>query len=114
MVIGTLKDLGCFLDLRHLYRAAEDETYLKSDDIDALNDLYCRTRSEGFGKEVQRRILSGTFVLSEGAFEDYYERAIAVRQMIREDFQSTFDVGVRVYSSVPIYHPSSNSYTRTQ
>ncbi|RHY81068.1 hypothetical protein DYB37_003599, partial [Aphanomyces astaci] len=62
----------------------------------ALHDLYCRTRSEGFGDEVQRRILSGTFVLSAGALADYYERAVLVRQTIRDDFASTFESGIDV------------------
>ncbi|ETW07667.1 aspartyl/glutamyl-tRNA(Asn/Gln) amidotransferase, A subunit, variant 1 [Aphanomyces invadans] len=80
--------------------AATDTT---DNQANALHDSYCRTRSEGFGDEVQRRILSGTFVLSAGAFADYYERAVLVRQSIREDFAASFDSGVRLlFRRMPI------------
>lgn len=55
-----------------------------------LEDLYKRSRSEGFGSEVQRRILIGTYVLSSGYYEAYYRRAQKVRNLIREDFVSAF------------------------
>ncbi len=55
-----------------------------------LEDLYKRSRSEGFGKEVQRRILIGTYVLSSGYYDAYYRRAQKVRNLIREDFISAF------------------------
>ncbi len=55
-----------------------------------LEDLYKRSRSEGFGKEVQRRILIGTYVLSSGYYEAYYRRAQKVRQLIRDDFVEAF------------------------
>ncbi|NLF24171.1 MAG: Asp-tRNA(Asn)/Glu-tRNA(Gln) amidotransferase subunit GatA [Deltaproteobacteria bacterium] len=56
-----------------------------------LQDLYCRSRSEAFGIEVQRRILMGTFVLSSGYFEAYYLRAQKVRTLIAEDFKRVFE-----------------------
>ncbi len=55
-----------------------------------LEDLYKRSRSEGFGREVQRRILVGTYVLSSGYYDAYYRRAQKVRNLIREDFVSAF------------------------
>ena len=55
-----------------------------------LADMYARTRSEGFGTEVKRRILLGTFVLSEGYYEAYYGRAQRVRTLIRRDFEEAF------------------------
>nr|WP_330385131.1 Asp-tRNA(Asn)/Glu-tRNA(Gln) amidotransferase subunit GatA [Woeseia oceani] len=60
-----------------------------------LLDLYCRSRGEGFGAEVQRRILTGTYVLSAGYYDAYYLQAQKVRQLIAEDFRKAFaDVDV--------------------
>jgi aspartyl-tRNA(Asn)/glutamyl-tRNA(Gln) amidotransferase subunit A len=56
----------------------------------ALHDLYTRTRSEGFGAEVRRRLLTGTFVLSAGARGDYYDRAVRARECVRADFSRVF------------------------
>jgi aspartyl-tRNA(Asn)/glutamyl-tRNA(Gln) amidotransferase subunit A len=55
-----------------------------------LLDLYCRSRGEGFGREVQRRILIGTYALSEGYYDAYYRKAQQVRRLIREDFLAAF------------------------
>ncbi len=55
-----------------------------------LADMYAQTRSEGFGTEVKRRILLGTFVLSAGHYDAYYGRAQRVRTLIRQDFQTAF------------------------
>lgn len=55
-----------------------------------LFDLYTRTRAEGFGREVKRRILLGTFVLSSGYYEAYYRAAQKVRTLIRRDFDAAF------------------------
>jgi aspartyl-tRNA(Asn)/glutamyl-tRNA(Gln) amidotransferase subunit A len=59
-----------------------------------LRELYESTRSEGFGPEVTRRILLGTYVLSAGYYDAYYRRAQAVRQKIRNDFTAVFASGV--------------------
>jgi aspartyl-tRNA(Asn)/glutamyl-tRNA(Gln) amidotransferase subunit A len=53
-------------------------------------DLYGRTRAEGFGAEVKRRIILGTYVLSSGYYDAYYNRAQKVRHMIAQDFQRAF------------------------
>lgn len=55
-----------------------------------LEDLYCRTREEGFGSEVKRRILLGTYVLSAGYYDAYYRKAQQVRQLIKQDFSNAF------------------------
>eukprot|EP00644_Phytophthora_capsici_P016329 jgi/Phyca11/549882/estExt2_Genewise1Plus.C_PHYCAscaffold_340170 len=90
-------NLSRYDGVRYGYRAKDIALETQEDQSDALHDLYCRTRSEGFGEEVQRRILSGTFVLSAGAMSDYYERGVIVRQRIRQDFQRAFqDQGVDV------------------
>lgn len=56
-----------------------------------LQDLYTRSRSEGFGQEVQRRILMGTYALSAGYFDAYYTKAQKVRRLIVQDFLSAFE-----------------------
>jgi aspartyl-tRNA(Asn)/glutamyl-tRNA(Gln) amidotransferase subunit A len=56
-----------------------------------LTDLYERSRGEGFGAEVKRRILTGTFVLSHGYYDAYYLRAQSVRQLIADDFKRAFE-----------------------
>ncbi len=55
-----------------------------------LNDLYRRSRSEGFGEEVKRRILVGTWALSSGYYDAYYRRAQKIRRLIAEDFDRVF------------------------
>ena len=56
-----------------------------------LEDLYRRTRAEGFGDEVQRRILIGTYCLSAGYYDAYYGKAQQVRELIRQDFTQAFE-----------------------
>ena len=56
-----------------------------------LNDLYCRSRAEGFGAEVKRRIMTGTYVLSAGYYDAYYLKAQKVRQLISDDFRKAFE-----------------------
>ncbi|MDO4224076.1 MAG: amidase family protein, partial [Acinetobacter sp.] len=56
-----------------------------------LNDLYTRSRSEGFGAEVQRRILIGTYALSAGYYDAYYVKAQKVRRLIQQDFLTAFE-----------------------
>ncbi|HEY4643335.1 MAG TPA: amidase family protein, partial [Bacteroidota bacterium] len=55
-----------------------------------LLETYVRSRSEGFGPEVKRRIMLGTYVLSAGYYEAYYRKAQKVRRLIREDFEKAF------------------------
>jgi len=52
--------------------------------------MYTRSRSEGFGPEVKRRIMLGTYVLSAGYYEAYYRKAQKVRRLIKEDFDRAF------------------------
>ncbi|MDB9952373.1 Asp-tRNA(Asn)/Glu-tRNA(Gln) amidotransferase subunit GatA [Porticoccaceae bacterium] len=56
-----------------------------------LQDMYSRSRSEGFGKEVQRRILIGTYCLSAGYYDAYYGKAQQVRKLIQQDFDRAFE-----------------------
>ena len=62
---------------------------------DELLEIYTKTRGAGFGDEVKRRVLLGTFVLSAGYYDAYYAKAQKVRQLIRDDFVKAFaDVDV--------------------
>jgi aspartyl-tRNA(Asn)/glutamyl-tRNA(Gln) amidotransferase subunit A len=63
---------------------------------DGLRGMYEATRSGGFGTEVTRRILLGTYVLSAGYYDAYYRKAMAIRTLIRSDFDRVFADGVRV------------------
>ena len=63
----------------------------RCDDPKDLHDLYTRSRSEGFGAEVQRRILMGTYALSAGYFDAYYIKAQKVRRLVLNDFLTTFN-----------------------
>ncbi len=61
---------------------------------DGITELYERTRAEGFGAEVQRRVMVGTYVLSAGFYDAYYNRARRVRALIKRDFDEAFASGV--------------------
>ena len=74
-------NLSRFDGVRFGYRAADPKD---------LFDLYCRSRGEGFGAEVKRRIMTGTYVLSAGYYDAYYLKAQQVRQLIAEDFRKAF------------------------
>jgi len=74
-------NLSRFDGVRFGYRAENPKDLL---------DLYCRTRGEGFGAEVKRRIMTGTYVLSAGYYDAYYLRAQKVRELISRDFREAF------------------------
>lgn len=74
-------NLSRFDGVRYGYRCASPRT---------LEDLYVRSRSEGLGAEVRKRILIGTYALSAGYFDAYYGQAQRARRLIREDFQRAF------------------------
>lgn len=63
---------------------------VRTKDAESLLDLYCNSRSEGFGLEVKRRILIGTYVLSAGYYDAYYLKAQKVRRLIKIDFEEAF------------------------
>ena len=62
----------------------------RAENAKGLRDLYGRSRAEGFGTEVKRRILTGTYVLSSGYYDAYYRRAQQVRRLIADDFARAF------------------------
>ncbi|HHC29954.1 MAG TPA: Asp-tRNA(Asn)/Glu-tRNA(Gln) amidotransferase subunit GatA, partial [Rhodobacterales bacterium] len=61
---------------------------------DGITEMYEKTRAEGFGAEVQRRVMVGTYVLSAGFYDAYYNRARRVRALIKRDFDEAFAQGV--------------------
>lgn len=75
-------NLARFDGVRYGYRAGSYED---------ITDLYQNTRSEGFGSEVKRRIMLGSFALSSGYYDAYYKKALQVRTLIQRDFQQAFD-----------------------
>ncbi|SEM35239.1 aspartyl/glutamyl-tRNA(Asn/Gln) amidotransferase subunit A [Roseovarius tolerans] len=61
---------------------------------DGITEMYEKTRAEGFGHEVQRRVMVGTYVLSAGFYDAYYNRARKVRTLIKRDFEEVFAAGI--------------------
>jgi aspartyl-tRNA(Asn)/glutamyl-tRNA(Gln) amidotransferase subunit A len=74
-------NLSRFDGVRYGYRTQEYKD---------LQDMYKKTRAEGFGKEVQRRIMVGTYVLCHGYYDAYYVQAQKIRRLIADDFQAAF------------------------
>ena len=75
-------NLARFDGIRYGYRTEEYED---------IEELYKKSRSEGFGPEVKRRIILGTFALSSGYYDAYYKKALQVRTLIAQDFNSAFE-----------------------
>ena len=65
--------------------------YRAIENVSDILSMYERTRAEGFGKEVKRRIMLGTYVLSAGYYDAYYLKALKVRRLIKEDFDRAFE-----------------------
>lgn len=74
-------NLARYDGIRYGYRASKSQ---------GIIDLYCRTRSEGFGNEVKRRIMLGNYALSSGYYDAYYLKASKVRSLIKNDFDLAF------------------------
>lgn len=62
----------------------------RAEDTNALREMYFKTREEGFGPEVKRRIMLGTYVLSSGYYDAYYSKAQKVRALVKRDYQNAF------------------------
>ena len=62
----------------------------RSKDAENILEVFSKSRGEGFGEEVKRRIILGTYVLSSGYYDAYYLRAQKVRSLIRQDFEQAF------------------------
>ncbi len=72
----------------------------RAENADNLKELYLKTRSEGFGEEVKRRILLGSFVLSSGYYDAYYLKAQRVRHLIKDEFEALFKEADLILSPV--------------
>ena len=74
----------------------------RCDNPEDISDLFCRSRSEGFGNEVKRRIMTGTYVLSAGYYDAYYLKAQRLRRLLRDEFRAALDqVDVIVTPTTP-------------
>ncbi|ETI67444.1 Asp-tRNA(Asn)/Glu-tRNA(Gln) amidotransferase subunit GatA [Neobacillus vireti] len=83
----------------------------RTPDAESLIDLYKKTRAEGFGDEVKRRIMLGTFALSSGYYDAYYKKAQQVRTLIKKDFEDVlakFDVIVGPTAPTPAFKIGEN------
>ena len=63
----------------------------RAPDCENLMDMYCKTRAQGFGSEVKRRIMLGTYALSSGYYDAYYKKAQQLRRLIANDFNKAFE-----------------------
>lgn len=97
-------NLARFDGVRYGHRAA-------STPGETLLEMYCRSRSEGFGPEVQRRIMLGTYALSSGYYDAYYNTALKVRRRIKQDYDRAFEANDRMGTPAcdAILMPSSPS-----
>jgi aspartyl-tRNA(Asn)/glutamyl-tRNA(Gln) amidotransferase subunit A len=96
----TLPNTGLAVPVYYVLAPAEASSNLsrfdgvryghRAKDFRDLADMYCRTRAEGFGAEVKRRILIGTYVLSHGYYDAYYLKAQQVRRLIARDFADAY------------------------
>lgn len=80
-------NLARYDGVRYGYRA-------KLKEGEGILDMYEKTRAEGFGEEVKRRVMIGAYVLSQGFYEAYYRRAQRVRTLIKQDFETAFQNGI--------------------
>jgi aspartyl-tRNA(Asn)/glutamyl-tRNA(Gln) amidotransferase subunit A len=90
-------NLARYDGVRYGYRCSQPKDW---------HDLYFRSRSEGFGDEVKRRIMTGTYVLSSGFYEDFYLKAQKVRNLIKQNFDSVLkevDVIISPTTSTPAF-----------
>lgn len=88
MAAEASSNLARYDGIRYGYSAQTDKT--AAAELHDLEDVYRETRSRGFGPEVQRRIILGTYVLSAGYYDAYYKKAMQVRRLIRRDFERAF------------------------
>ncbi len=98
-------NLSRFDGIRYGYRA---------ENTNGLDDLYSRSRAEGFGAEVKRRIILGTYVLSSGFYDAYYAKAQKVRALVAQDFANAFEkvdfiLGPVAPTAAPLLHDTNMS-----
>ena len=97
----SLKNIDLALSTYYVLSSAEASSNLgrydgirygvRANDFESLEDIYTKTRTQGFGKEVTRRIMLGNFVLSSGYFDAYYKKAQKVQQLLKDEFNKCFE-----------------------
>jgi len=95
-------NLSRFDGVRYGYRAPE---------YGSLDDMYCKTRAQGFGAEVKRRIMIGAYVLSHGYYDAYYLQAQKIRRLIADDFSAAFKTATS--SSAPPHRVPRSNWARS-
>ncbi|MCB0728211.1 MAG: Asp-tRNA(Asn)/Glu-tRNA(Gln) amidotransferase subunit GatA [Ignavibacteriae bacterium] len=90
-VIQTYYILTCAEASSNLSRFDGVRYGVRSENSDAVEEMYVNSRSEGFGEEVKRRIMLGTYVLSAGYYDAYYRKGQKARTLIRKDFEKAFN-----------------------
>lgn len=89
-VIPTYYIIACAEASSNLSRFDGVKYGFRADNFNSLTDMYNETRSQGFGDEVKKRILLGTFVLSSGYYDAYYRKALQVKSLIKKNFDEIF------------------------
>ena len=89
-VVPTYYIIACAEASSNLSRFDGVKYGWRAEDYEDLTDLYCKTRTQGFGAEVKRRVLLGTFVLSSGYYDAYYKKALQVKALIKKAFDQAF------------------------
>ncbi len=89
-VISTYYIIACAEASSNLSRFDGVKYGFRAENFDGLADMYNETRSQGFGDEVKKRILLGTFVLSSGYYDAYYRKALQVKSLIKKNFDEIF------------------------
>lgn len=97
----SLKGIDAALPAYYLISSAEASSNLarfdgvkygyRTEDFQSIEELYKRTRGEGFGREVKRRILLGTYALSSGYYDAYYQKALKIRSMVLNEYKQIFE-----------------------
>lgn len=90
-VVPTYYIIACGEASSNLERFDGVKYGIRSENYSNLDEMYKLSRTKGFGEEVKRRIMLGTFVLSEGYYDDYYLKALKVRNLIKKEFDAAFE-----------------------
>jgi len=86
----------------------------RAKDCSTIEEMYENTRSQGFGEEVQRRIMLGTYCLSAGHYDQYYQRACKIRNLIKKEFENAFQtVDILAWPTTPTSAFSSSDHEKS-
>lgn len=109
-VVPTYYIIACGEASSNLERFDGVKYGIRSENYSNLDEMYKLSRNQGFGEEVKRRIMLGTFVLSEGYYDDYYLKALKVRNLIKKEFDAAFEKYDMIISPVaPTIAPKHRS-----